>query len=35
MKAYNDQKKEEIEDVDIAMEFFNGLDNGRYSKRKL
>ena len=34
LKGYNDQKNSKIEDVDIAMDFFNGLDNGRYASFK-
>jgi len=30
LKAYNDQKNPKMEDGDIAMDFFHGLDNARY-----
>jgi hypothetical protein len=31
LKAYEDQKNPDMKDVDIAMDFFRGLDNGRYA----
>jgi hypothetical protein len=31
LKAYVDQKNPEMGDIDIAMDFFRGLDNGRYA----
>ena len=34
LKGYDDQKNSKMEDVDIAMDFFNGLDNGRYASFK-
>ena len=34
LKAYLDQKNTAIEEVDVAMDFFNGLDNGRYPSFK-
>ncbi len=34
LKAYNDQKNPAMEDEDIAMDFFRGLDNGRYASFK-
>jgi hypothetical protein len=35
LKAYQDQENPEIEDVDIAMDFFDGLDNARYAGFKV
>ena len=34
LKAYQDQKNPEMADTDIAMDFFNGLDNARYASFK-
>ncbi len=31
VKAYQDQENPEIEDADITMDFFDGLDNARYT----
>ncbi len=32
--AYQEQENPEFEDVDIVMDFFDGLDNGRYASFK-
>jgi hypothetical protein len=34
LKTYNDQKNTAIEEVDIAMDFFSGLDDARYASFK-
>jgi hypothetical protein len=34
LKAYVDQKNPNMEDQDVAMDFFRGLDNARYSQFK-
>jgi hypothetical protein len=34
LKAYKDQKNPDMDDKDIAMDFFNGLDNVRYAAFK-
>ena len=34
LKAYEDQKNPDIDDKDVAMDFFNGLDNARYAMFK-
>ena len=31
LKAYMDQKNPDIDDKDIVMDFFNGLENVRYA----
>mmetsp|Transcript_8512 Transcript_8512/g.12433 ORF Transcript_8512/g.12433 Transcript_8512/m.12433 type:complete len:143 (-) Transcript_8512:611-1039(-) len=34
LKAYEDQKNPDMDDKDVAMDFFNGLDNARYATFK-
>ena len=34
LKAYKDQKNLDMDDKDVAMDFFNGLDNVRYATFK-
>ena len=34
MAVYNEQQNAELEDKDVAMDFFSGLDNGRYADFK-
>jgi hypothetical protein len=34
LKAYEDQENADLLEPDVAMDFFNGLDNGRYAEFK-
>jgi hypothetical protein len=34
LKAYQDQENPELDEVDVAIDFFDGLDNGRYAEFK-
>jgi hypothetical protein len=34
LKAYQDQENPELDEVNVAMDFFDGLDNGRYAEFK-
>ncbi len=34
LKVYQDQENAELDEVDVTMDFFDGLDNGCYAKFK-